>query len=147
MFNRLYRILGEINAMTNKTIQLDRLKVTKEWLDEQEKVLSQRKEQGVIRYKADKRRGASMNSSPERYEEPKTERLNIPSEVLATTMLPYNKKWRSAHQEHGIPTERIKEFKRKILNIPPMLEQKTLPLLNQDRSARVLYPRPVKPPV
>lgn len=147
MFNRLYRILGEINAMTNKTIQLDRLKVTKEWLDEQEKVLSQRKEQGVIRYKADKRRGASMNSSPERYEEPKTERLNIPSEVLATTMLPYNKKWRSAHREHGIPTERIKEFKRKILNIPPMLEQKTLPLLNQDRSARVLYPRPVKPPV
>jgi hypothetical protein len=89
-------------------------------------------------------RGMSLQNSPNKYEEPDTDKLKIPSEILAATILPYSKKWRSSHQGHGIPAERVNEFKRKILNIQPIMEQKTMPLIGNDRASRVLYPRPIK---
>lgn len=90
--------------MQNREVQVGRLKATKEWLEEHERIINSRLNQGVIRYKALRRRGQSLQNSPEK-DENKSERvLNIPSEMLATTMLPYKKKWRSSHQEHGIPS-------------------------------------------
>lgn len=60
--------MGEINAMTNKDIQINRLKATRQWLGEQEKVLMGRKEQGIIRYKTNKMRGSSLQNSPEKHD-------------------------------------------------------------------------------
>lgn len=102
--------------------------------------------QGIIRYKTLRRRGLSLQSSPNKYEDPDPNKMVIPSDVLAATLLPYSMKWRSSHKEHGVPSERVTEYKRKILNIQPILEQKTMPLLNANQT-RVLYPRPVKPVV
>lgn len=101
----------------------------------------------MIRYKTLRRRGMSLQSSPNKYEEPDVDKMVIPSEILAATMLPYAKKWRTSHEENGIPSERVNDYKRKILNIQPIIEQKTMPLLSDDRASRILYPRPIKPVV
>jgi|JI6StandDraft_1071083.scaffolds.fasta_scaffold09293_9 hypothetical protein len=89
----------------------------------------------------------SLQNSPNKYEEPDPDKMRIPSDILAATMLPYSMKWRTDYLEHGIPSERVNEFKRKILNIQPIIEQKTMPLLEANQAARVLYPRPIKPVV
>jgi hypothetical protein len=64
--NSLYRILGEINAMANRQIQLESLRRTRDWLEEHDRVILSRMAQGVIRYRALRRRNMSLQNSPDK---------------------------------------------------------------------------------
>lgn len=51
-------------------------------------------------------------------------------------MKPFKKKWRTIHKDLDAPKKRLKDYKRKIINIVPFIEQK-----EEKKAPRILYPK------
>ena len=50
--------------------------------------------------------------------------------------LPFRKNWRTAHKELEVPSIRLEEYKRKIINIVPFHEPK-----QEKKAPRIIYPK------
>lgn len=61
-------MLVELNAVTDKQNQVTMLDNLITWLREQEKTLTSRQAQGIIRYKTLRKKAESMHSSPVKYQ-------------------------------------------------------------------------------
>ena len=51
-------------------------------------------------------------------------------------MKPFKRGWRTTHQELDIPIRRLKEYKRKVINIAPFIENK-----DEKKAPRIIYPK------
>ena len=56
--------------------------------------------------------------------------------MIARNMLPFKKGFRTEHKELDTPKNRLKEYKRKILNISPFIEPK-----EEKKPPKILYPK------
>lgn len=51
-------------------------------------------------------------------------------------MKPFKRGWRTTHKELDLPIRRLNEYKRKVINIAPFIEQK-----EEHKAPKIIYPK------
>ena len=140
-FGRLLEVVAEIGHMQVRKGQMRQIFQAEKWWAEQRRIIKQRKDLGIVKYKTDKK--------IDRLREYRSRMANsmileegpaLPNEVRYAEELPFQMKYRTAHREMDLPTKRLPEYKRKIINISEALLDEP-PV---QTSQTVTYPRPKK---
>lgn len=142
-FERLAVVLAEIGNMESKADQLSRLVETGKWWAEQRRIIKQRKDLGVVKYKTDKKidKLRDYRDRMARSMVVEEEKNVLPNEIRFAEVFPFEMSHRTAHREMDVPVKRLTEYKRKIINISDahLMEE------NDVKSGeKVTYPRPKK---
>lgn len=135
-------IVCEIGNMEKREDQLDRLGEAVKWWSEQKRIIKQRKDMGVVKYKTDRMIDrmrdyqTKLSLSQIAAEEPAV----LPSELRYVEAFPFEMNYRTAHREMEVPLKRLSEYKRKIININDNRLLEDEPRQNE----KVTYPMPKK---
>lgn len=138
-FQKLHSMLSDLAQIDSRQDQLTALEDLFAWYKEQQRLIEQRHDQGYIRYEMSKEYRDVMKYVPEKKVEEEEHELNIPFYMIERVIEPYRRNWRSLHPELENPNKRLKEYKRKTINIATFSDNK-----EEVKPPRVLYPVPPK---
>lgn len=140
-FSHLLEVVGELGNMESREDQVARMGEAEKWWIEQRRIIKQRKDLGVVKYKTDKKIDRLREQRSRMAKSMVAEESTVlPNEARYAEVFPYEMKHRTAHGEMEVPVRRLSEYKRKIININEGLMDEP----EAKGGEKVTYPRPKK---
>ena len=98
-FQRMHSMLSDLAQIDSREDQVTALEELNSWFREQQRLITQRHDQGEIRYEMSKEYREAMKRPEEKKAEETEEWLNIPFYMIERIVEPYRRHWRTLHNQ------------------------------------------------